>query len=283
CDPDDDSSCRDDLECCPKDLACKDPDTYADACGDPHMTGFHGQKFDFTGQDGAWYCLLSDFPTMHLNMRVTTPMPNRPEITYITGISVLTTDSEGLEHSIVITVKDPHSLESACPTAEDGSASPCLADGALSVVLDGNEEGLVAPGSATLAPDVAVGAVNLPGACRSFGFEKYWERKKLAYAQTGRRLAESASMAEWILSDPTATNIDECTEYVARVVTDGSDQGLLHHQSEHASFRIITPNATIRLSHGRLHQIPIRDPTNRFDLPDHQTWQMNVAIDQKDV
>lgn len=130
------------------------------------MTGFHGQKFDFTGQDGEWYCLLSDLPSMHLNMRVTTPVPDRAEITYITGISVLTTDSAGLEHSIVITVKDPHSLESVCPTAEDGRAFPCLADGALSVVLDGQEGGLMSPGSAKLAPDVVVDAVNLPGACR---------------------------------------------------------------------------------------------------------------------
>lgn len=90
-------------------------------------------------------------------------------------------------------------------------------------------------------------------------------------------------MAEWILGDPTATNMDECAEYVARVVADESDLGLLRHQSEHTSFRITTPKATIRLSHGRLHQMATRDPTDRFDLPNHLTWQMNVAIDQKDV
>lgn len=27
---------------------------------DPHMTGFLGQKFDFTGLDGEWYCLIKD-------------------------------------------------------------------------------------------------------------------------------------------------------------------------------------------------------------------------------
>lgn len=150
---------------CMSSLSAADLTWLVPRTGDPHMTGFRGQKFDFTGQDGAWYCLLSDVPNMHVNMRVTTPVPDRPEITYITGISVLTTDSEGLEHSIVITVKDPHSLESACATAEDGKASPCLADGALNVMLDG-QEGLVAPGSATLAPDVVGEAVNLPGACR---------------------------------------------------------------------------------------------------------------------
>lgn len=32
------------------------------------MTGFLGQKFDFTGEDGQWYCLISDFPDLHMNM-----------------------------------------------------------------------------------------------------------------------------------------------------------------------------------------------------------------------
>lgn len=89
-----------------------------------------------------------------------------PEITYITGLSVLTTDAEGAQHDIVINVKDPHSLESSCPEG----VSPCLADGSLSVYLDGKEE-LLAPGTVSVGRQVAVSAVNLPGECRSFGFE----------------------------------------------------------------------------------------------------------------
>lgn len=58
-------------------------------------------------------------------------------------------------------------MESSCAAGE----SLCLADGSLSVVLDG-EETLFAPGSIQLAQDIMVSAVNLPGACRSFGFEK---------------------------------------------------------------------------------------------------------------
>lgn len=53
--------------------------------GDPHMFGFLGQKFDFTGQDAAWYSLIAD-DNMHINMRVTSPVPDVPEITYITGM-----------------------------------------------------------------------------------------------------------------------------------------------------------------------------------------------------
>ena len=48
------------------------------------MTGFLGQKFDFTGEDGGWYSLIAD-ANMHINMRVTSPVPDLPEITYITG------------------------------------------------------------------------------------------------------------------------------------------------------------------------------------------------------
>lgn len=45
----------------------------------------------------------------------------------------------------------------------------------------------------------------------------------------------------------------------------------------------MTPAATIRLSHGRLHQLPVRDPTDQFDLPDHLSWQMNMAIDRSNI
>lgn len=48
------------------------------------MTGFLGQKFDFTGEDGGWYTLIADV-NMNVNMRVTAPVADLPDITYITG------------------------------------------------------------------------------------------------------------------------------------------------------------------------------------------------------
>eukprot|EP00752_Nemacystus_decipiens_P004852 g4415.t1 len=262
--------------CCPGFMVCEVPDITG-ACGDPHMTGFLGQKFDFTGEDGDWYCLLDDGPSMHLNMRVTAPVPALPQITYITGISVITTDVQGIDHTIEITVTDPPNLDSSCPEG----VPPCLANGALSVKLDGRES-LLSPGEVTLGPGVAISAVNLPGSCRSFGFEKYWERKKLQNAGDARRLdlvGFMHDMGAWILDDPTATNMAECSEYVAAA----GSTGLFEHESEHASFQIMTPVGTVRLSHGKLHQLPMRDPTDQFDLPEHLTWQMNLAIDQHDV
>ncbi|CAM9241036.1 unnamed protein product [Ectocarpus sp. 12 AP-2014] len=275
-----DDECADGLTCCEEvmPMTCVNRgngQNGPNACGDPHMTGFLGQKFDFTGEDGGYYALVSDFPNMHMNMRVTSPVPSLPEITYITGLSLLTTDVDGEIHSIVIEVKNPHDIESSCPAG----VSPCLADGSLRVILDGKEE-LSAPGSVALADDVKVTAVNLPGECRSFGFERYWELKKLENALHGRHLSE-LSMGAWLLGDPTATNMDECAEYVSRAEVQAG--GLFAHQSEHASFKIVTPTATIRLSHGRLHQIATRDPTDRFDLPDHTTWQMNMGVDHNEV
>jgi len=79
------------------------------------MTGFRGQKFDFTGEDGAWYNLISDTLSMNVNMRVSSPLPDLPEITYITGLSVLATDTDGERHSIEVTVKVPALPRKCCP------------------------------------------------------------------------------------------------------------------------------------------------------------------------
>lgn len=249
------------------------------------MTGFSGQKFDFTGEDGAWYALISDPPSLQLNMRVTVPFPSLPEITYITGFALLTTDDVGFHHSIVVTTNEPHNLETACPVG----VSPCLANGSLTVLLDG-EEALVAPGTVSLAPGIDITVVNTPGECRPFGFARHWEKKKQDNAALGasmeqenaqerRMLSTRLSMGEWILADPTVTNMADCTDYVAHsAVVDG---GLFAHQSEHSSFRIATPAANIRLSHGKEYEFIMRDST--IDLPNHVTWQMNIAIDDIDA
>lgn len=104
--------------------------------GDPHLVGFRGQKFDFTGEDGLWYALVSDGPCHQTNIRITAPVPESPEITYITGVALLLCDAESNRHTVEITVEKPHSLDSSCPEQEKGN---CLADGALKVVLDGEE------------------------------------------------------------------------------------------------------------------------------------------------
>lgn len=39
------------------------------------MVGLLGKKIDWVGEDGGWYCLISDRDDFQLNIRVTAPMP----------------------------------------------------------------------------------------------------------------------------------------------------------------------------------------------------------------
>lgn len=44
--------------------------TPAGAHDDPHINGGHGQKYDFMGEGGKTYCLLSD-TNLHINVEMT--------------------------------------------------------------------------------------------------------------------------------------------------------------------------------------------------------------------
>lgn len=114
--------------------------------GDPHLVGLKGQKFDFTGQENGYYSIIKDGPCNVMNMRVTA-VPGTPEITYITGIGmVLCGDEDNQDgtdgnqtqsrHTVEIVVGEPHKLQSECPPSEGAG---CLADGALTVAIDGEE------------------------------------------------------------------------------------------------------------------------------------------------
>ena len=245
----------------------------ANVHGDPHLVGLAGQKFDFTGQSNSWYALLSVRDTDQVNMRVTAPIADLPGVTYITGISVQTEDKNGVEHSIIIFVTNPSVLDTSCPA--DGQ--PCIGDGALTVLLDGVS--VTSPGNKQLGPGVSFAAANIPGECRPFGFERYWQKKVreagLLAAQAGRRLSDIPTMDRWIAGDPSATNPNECEEYVSMAAEHDS---LFTHQSDHVSFQLISPSLTLRLNHGKLHQLPERDPTDTFDIPDHTTFQMNLGF-----
>lgn len=113
---------------------------YVSARGDPHMVGFQEQKFDFTGEDGEWYALIHDQTMdMEMNMRITQPVPEVPEVTYITGLGLSVLGADDEVHTFEITINDPHNLETECSEGSDG---PCLADGALTILVDGKEAGV---------------------------------------------------------------------------------------------------------------------------------------------
>eukprot|EP01018_Ginkgo_biloba_P018227 Gb_33389 [translate_table: standard] len=64
------------------------------AFGDPHFTGWDGSHFDFTGQPGTIYCMLSD-PNIHINMKLDGEAQESPETneiqtrTWITSLGFL--------------------------------------------------------------------------------------------------------------------------------------------------------------------------------------------------
>jgi len=255
---------------------CAETDS-SKAFGDPHLVGFRGQTFDFTGRSGENYVLLSEDSTL-LTMEVYAPVPDLPHITYITGIALSAQDFDGTSHTIHIRVVNAEGINGhhECPTSE-----PCLAEGVLAVVVDGQP--MLGPGIVTAGKGVVVGAVNIPGECRPFGFEKYWARKvreaeAASAGADGRRLSTwFQDMNEWVLADVAATNPVECAEYVQKAMVDGT---LFTEQGEHTTFQIVTPRFIIRLNHGKLHQLAMRDPTDSFDLPDHITYQINMALER---
>ena len=214
-------------------------------------------------------------------MRVTAPIADVPGVTYITGISVQSEDDDGVGHSIVIFVTDPNILDTSCPAG--GGA--CIGDGALTVLLD--DVRVSSPGQKDLGPGVSFAAANIPGECRPFGFERYWQQKvreaELLASESRWRLSAAPTMHRWIAEDASATNPTECKQYVANAA---ENDNLFTHQSDHVSFQLITPKLTLRLNHGKLHQLPERDPTGTFDIPDHTTYQMNLGflgIDRDDT
>ena len=70
----------------------------------------------------------------------------------------------------------------------------------------------------------------------------------------------------------------ECTYFIERSAEVAG--GLFAHQSEHSIFRIVTPAANIRLSHGKQYELVKRDTTDTIGLPGNVTRQMNLAIGQ---
>ena len=101
------------------------------------MSGFKGQQFDFTGKEGTWYALVHDRNTA-INTRITAPVPDVQDITYITGLGLSLTGTDSIVHTVEIVIDNPHDLN---PTCDTSNGAPCLADGALTVLVDGEHAG----------------------------------------------------------------------------------------------------------------------------------------------
>lgn len=243
-------------------------------CGDPHMQGLRGQRIDWSGVDGGWYSIIKDDNAdLHINVRLTAPLPDEfPDHQLITGLSVI---AEG--HSLTIEVENPYTIHTdGCPEG----VLPCLANGGLRVVVDGQEVAELLRFSRRVP--VADGAIslsasNLPAECRQFGGDKIWARMYQEMLEGRRALLGGESLEDWILRfDHSMAAPGWCAKYIA-------ENDLADLQSTHAIFKIETPTVTVRLNAGVNFQ---GDGELNWDgrvLPDLEFWQMDVGTDGLDI
>eukprot|EP00752_Nemacystus_decipiens_P003998 g3662.t1 len=245
-----------------------------DLCDDPHMQGLRGQTIDWSGVDGGWYSLVKDDNAeLSINVRLTAPLADSfPDRQLVTGLTVI---SEG--HSLTIEVENPYTVDTTgCP---DG-VSPCLANGGLRIIVDGQEHAEllrfsrqvpVADGAITLS------ASNLPVECRQFGGDKIWARMHQEMLDGRRELLGGEGLEDWILSFDRMAAPDWCAKYIA-------ENDLADLQSTHAIFKIDTPTAVaVRLNAGVNYQGDGELDWDGRVLPDLEFWQMDVGLDGLDV
>lgn len=244
--------------------------------GDPHMVGLLGQKIDWAGVDNAWYCLLKDGPDFHVNVRLSAPMPEEfPGRQLISAVSVLSNDGYS---SLVVEVTDPYTTATnGCP--HDLSV-PCLADGGVRILVDGEASTILqAPAVNVRLPGrspVVVSAANLPAECRPFGGDRIWatQFKQSMANQRGLRL-DSVSLGEWILQPHSLAAPTWCAKYLE----EGGSAGLLSTSSEHATIRVETPKASVRINVGVNYQDLETAPDGTVLVPELEFWQTDLGFD----
>ncbi|CAM9783140.1 unnamed protein product [Ectocarpus fasciculatus] len=261
----------DESTCCEDD----DDDNTDDTWGDPHMRGLRGQTINWSGVDGGWYSLIKDDNVdLNVHVRVTAPLPDEfPDRQLMTGLALL---SEG--HSVVIDVQNPYTIHTGgCPEG----VSPCLANGGLRIIVDGQEvdDLLRFSRQVTVADGImTMSASNLPVECRQFGGDKIWARMYQEILDGRRKLlVGDESLEEWILRfDHNMPARRWCAKYVA-------ENDLADLQSTHAIFKLETSTVTVRLNAGVNYQ---GDGELNWDgrvLPDLEFWQMDVGMDGLNV
>lgn len=234
---------------------------------DPHMTGLRGQKIDWSGVDGGWYCLVKeDGINLQVNLRLTAPLADEfPDRQLITGLSIL---SEG--HSLVVEVDDPYSVDTE--GCLDG-ISPCLSNGGLLVVTDGQESNhLLHPTrDEYIGGGMRVSASNLPVECRLFGGSTVWAQMYEEMMEGSRQLGDGVSFEDWVMTFDHVAAPEWCVKYIM-------ERGLADVQSAYALFLVSTPTAHVQLHVGVDHQGGNMLDWDGRALPDLDFWQMDAGV-----
>lgn len=240
------------------------------------MVGLLGQTINWSGTDDAWYCLLSDGPGFHVNVRLSAPMPEEfPDRQLISAVSILTDD--GL-HSFLAAVRNPYSTSSiGCP---ESSSVPCLADGGLRVLIDRKESAAMqAPAENVHLPgrsSIVVSAANLPAECRPFGGDRIWATQFSNMVAERRSLRmNSIPFDRWILQPGTLAAPTWCDKFLE----EGGSVGLLSTRSEHATFRVETPVAGVRINVGINYQELEAAHDGTVLVPELAFWQTDVGFE----
>ena len=235
-------------------------------CKDPVLQGLHGQNIKWVGEEGAWYALFVDEEIdMQVNVRTTGPLPEDfPNRQYVTGVSIL---HHG--HSMVIEVIEPYSGDT--PGCPDG-VFPCLADGGLRFVVDGQESNaFLSPIRNEIVEDAfELSSSNLPLECHEFGGGEEWELLYEEMRRGDRELAEP-SFEEWVLSYPHMVAPEWCAKYISEI-------GLADEQSKQSVLRIVTADVIIRFSVGVNHRQPGKIDRFGRELPELDFWQSSVGL-----
>lgn len=241
--------------------------------GDPHMSGLPGQSFDWSGEDGGWYALLSN-EYLQMNVRVTSYLPESfPDRQLITAIALTSKDG----HFVMIEVVKPLDLSPSCVVGPRGE--PCLAGGALRVTVDGHDV-MSYPGTSHFDDSISITALNLPLECQRFGDHKMWvnmpEEQKLT--RPGRRSlrASPVSIIEWLLLDPVMVAPPWCQKYLRELDGDVTELEQLH--SRHATFRVVMPNLSLRLNVGINSEAEQVLADGRV-VPAASFWQMDATVE----
>ncbi|CAB1118189.1 unnamed protein product [Ectocarpus sp. CCAP 1310/34] len=243
--------------------------------GDSHMVGLLGQEIDWYGEDSGWYCLLvnSEF---QVNARVTAPMPDEfPTRQLVSGVSIRSAEGP----SLVVEVKNPITTETeGCSS----TSAPCLAEGALRILVDGDEshalqspvENLVLPGG-----DLVVSSANLPAECRPFGGDRIWAAQFAAMNDaSGRRsLRGHTPFADWVLEADTMAAPGWC----ALFAREQRLSGLSSVQSNRAILRVETGGVTVRVDVGVNYQDSVLSSDgNAVLVPELDFWQTDIAFEE---
>lgn len=237
------------------------------------MVGLLGQKIDWSGVDGGWYSLIKDDNAdLSINVRLTAPLPEEfPHRQLVTGLAVM---SEG--RSLTIEVESPYTVDTdGCPEG----VSPCLANGGLRVVVDGQEDDELLRFSRQVPVAdgaISVSASNLPVECRQFGGDRIWARMYQEMLEGRRQLVGGETLEDWILRFDHMAAPGWCAKYIA-------ENDLADLQSTHAIFKIETPTVTVRLNAGVNYQGDGQLDWNGSVLPDLEFWQMDIGMDGLDT